>query len=185
MASIEEEIWKDIVGFEGIYQVSNLGRVRTVPHYVPGKSHGVDTVRLVKSNILKDAKSGNYRKVVLWSGGKYKNCLVHRLVAEAFIPNPDNLPQVNHLDENKYNNRADNLEWCTAKYNMNYGNRPLNASKALKGRYVPKGKDNPCYGMKRSAESREKMRQSALKRQARERALREQKKLEEMQNGKQ
>lgn len=65
-------------------------------------------------------KSSQYYQTVLYKNGKAKNFFVHRLVAEAFIPNPDNLPQVNHVDHNPFNNRADNLEWCTAKYNCNH-----------------------------------------------------------------
>lgn len=98
------EIWKDVVGAEDYYQISNLGRI---------KSKGT-------GEILKPSKSGEYRHIELRYGID-KNVLIHRLVAEAFVPNPLNLPCVNHIDEDKENNRADNLEWCTYKYNSSYG----------------------------------------------------------------
>lgn len=100
-----EEIWKDIEGYEG-YQISNIGRVRR------------------NDRLLKTIKyNTGYLRTGLCKDGKQKLYYVHRLVAKAFIPNPDNLPQVNHKDEDKTNNRVDNLEWCDAKYNMNYGTR--------------------------------------------------------------
>ena len=116
MKRIDElEVWKDIVGNEGLYQVSNFGRVRSVDHH---DSLG----RLQIGRVLKPQLDGrkNYFHVTL---ANRKIVQVHTLVAQAFIPNPNNLPQVNHKDENKQNNRADNLEWCTAKYNNSYGSR--------------------------------------------------------------
>ena len=101
-----KETWKDIEGYEGLYQVSNLGKVRS----------------LRKNIILKNQITSNgYEMVVLSINNIHKYFLIHRLVANAFILNPDNLPQVNHKDENKTNNCVDNLEWCTPKYNYNYG----------------------------------------------------------------
>ena len=103
-----EEIWKDIKGFEGKYQVSNLGRVRGF-------------VR-VKGKILSyHPSSDGYLRAELRKDGKKIRFYVHRLVAQAFISNPDNLPEVNHKDEDKTNNKVDNLEWCTHEYNANYG----------------------------------------------------------------
>lgn len=98
------EEWKDVVGAEKYYQISNLGRIRN---------------KITKC-ILKPSRSGSYRHIELRYGVN-KNVLIHRLVAEAFVPNPNNYSYVNHIDENKENNRADNLEWCTAKYNIHYG----------------------------------------------------------------
>lgn len=105
------EIWKDIEGYEGLYQVSSFGRVKSLNYNKTGKEQ-----------YLKQRKnSSEYLQVDLWKKGKIKQSSVHRLVAEAFIPNTYNLPQVNHRDENKGNNRVDNLEWCDRKYNINYG----------------------------------------------------------------
>ena len=124
-----EEIWKDIEGYEGIYQVSNLGRVRSLDRLVPAAcalSKGNQVVNyLRKGVILKPhiaGKSG-YQYVALSIGDKPKYCRVHRLVACAFIPNPDNLPEVNHIDEDKSNNRVDNLEWVTHIQNEHHGTK--------------------------------------------------------------
>lgn len=105
-----EEIFKDIEGYEG-YQVSNYGNV---------KSLGNDKTR--KDKILKPAKTWyGYLRVGLWKQGKRKTHFVHRLVASAFIENPNNFCELNHKDEDKTNNIVDNLEWCTRLYNHNYG----------------------------------------------------------------
>ena len=108
-----KEIWKDIKGYEGLYQVSNLGRVKSLSR----KNHPKEEFR----NLITNSKG--YLIVNLLKNNKGKTNKVHRLVAEAFIPNPNNYPQVNHKDENKTNNHVDNLEWCTNKYNSNYGHR--------------------------------------------------------------
>ena len=109
------EIWKDIKGYEGLYQVSNLGRIKSLPRETNNQFSWCE--RILK---LKKTKFG-YLVACLKVNGKDSFKSVHRLVAEAFIPNPLNLPQVNHKDEDKSNNRVDNLEWCDAVYNMNYG----------------------------------------------------------------
>lgn len=101
------EIWKPVVGYEGLYEVSNTGEVRSLFRYK----------KLLKPTV---ARNG-YCAVELFKNKKRKHILVHRLVALAFIPNPDNLPMVNHKDETRDNNCVENLEWCTAKYNMNFG----------------------------------------------------------------
>lgn len=100
--------WKDIEGYEGLYQISNDGIVR---NQKTGK-------------IKKDTNSKGYRRVGLFKNSIGKWFAVHRLVAEAFIPNPDNLPVVNHKDEDKTNNKVENLEWCTVEYNNRYGTAP-------------------------------------------------------------
>ena len=112
-----EEIWKDKKDYEGHYQVSNCGRVKSI--------------KFGKEIILKQNIKGGYYSVVLSKNGILKNYLVHRLVAEAFLDNPDNLPQVNHKDECKTNNIVSNLEWCDRKYNVNYGSRNKRAAEKL------------------------------------------------------
>lgn len=107
------EIWKDIEGYEGLYQVSNLGRVKSLNYNHTGKS---------KNRILSKDKYG-YLFIRLHKDGVSKNYYVHRLVAEAFIPNPDNLPIVNHKSEVKTENFVWNLEWCDDWYNNHYGTR--------------------------------------------------------------
>lgn len=116
-----EEIWKDIKDFEGLYQGSNCGRAKSLDRYVKGKGH---SLQFKKGRILKPMKDPNgYLKVNLCKDGKVKAFTVHRLVAEAFLPNPHNYPCVNHKDENKQNNNVSNLEWCSAQYNNTYGTR--------------------------------------------------------------
>lgn len=111
-----KEIWKDIEGYEGSYKVSNMGRVRSIPHETPYGIRGID-------HILPQYGNGHgYMAVDLWKRNKSKRCYVHRLVASAFIPNPGNYPQVNHKNEDKSNNNVSNLEWCTCNYNNNYNN---------------------------------------------------------------
>lgn len=104
------EVWKDIQGFEGIYQVSNLGNVLSLNY----RNHGYAKQLTPKCN-----NSGRLW-VELIHGGKRRVALIHRLVGEAFIENPNNYLEINHKDENPKNNRADNLEWCTHEYNIRY-----------------------------------------------------------------
>lgn len=117
-----KEIWKDIPEYEKIYQVSNLGNVRVLDRFVNSAIKNNSIVKR-KGKILKQYNKGGYLQVTLTINNKRKYYNVQRLVALAFIPNPNNLPQVNHKDENPLNNNVSNLEWCTAKYNCNYGNR--------------------------------------------------------------
>ena len=105
------EIYKDIVGYEGKYQVSNLGNVKSLNYHRSGKEKVLTPFH----------KPNGYMTITLWKDNSGHTKHIHRLVAETFIENPDNLPEVNHIDENKENNRIDNLEWCNSKYNMNYG----------------------------------------------------------------
>lgn len=160
-----EEIWKDIVGYEGFYQVSNLGRVRSLDRYIEiTNKRGTLYRRPIKGKLLSlNSTDDDYISVALTKDSIGIFYSVHRLVAQAFIPNPDNLPQVNHKDENPSNNCADNLEWCTAKYNCNYGTRREKLSKSLSGRIRSEehcrriseshsGINNPMYGRKHTAE---------------------------------
>lgn len=114
-----KEIWKDIKDYEGLYQVSNFGRVKSLRRYV---ARGTNKY-WVNEKILKPRYTKGHYYTSLHKNKKSKNYYIHRLVAEAFIPNPDNLPCINHKDENTANNNVNNLEWCTHKYNANYGTR--------------------------------------------------------------
>lgn len=116
-----EEIWKDIKGYEGLYQVSNFGRVKSLDRWAEQKNR---KSRFIKGVMKKQHinKSG-YLTVGLCKDSKGTHYLVHRLVADAFIPNVENLSEVNHKDEVKTNNCVDNLEWCNHYYNSNYGTR--------------------------------------------------------------
>lgn len=112
------EGWRPVPGYEGIYEVSNLGRVRSLDR-IKRNGRGMKG-RIVK---LQEHPKTGYVAIGLYKDGTEKMTLVHRLVALAFIPNPDNLPEINHKDEDKTNNKADNLEWCNRTYNNNYGTR--------------------------------------------------------------
>ena len=116
-----QELWKDIVGFEGAYQVSNLGNVRSLDRIISYKNNGTLTQMRIKGKVLKlrPDKDG-YPRVNLKFGEKNKLAGVHRLVATAFLDNPDNLPCVNHKDYRRDNNCVDNLEWCSVEYNNHY-----------------------------------------------------------------
>lgn len=124
----EKEVWKDVVGYEGFYQVSNLGRVKSVDRLINGRYAGHKTK--AKGKLLKTfTNKTGYVRVALHINQRVNKFSVHRLVAMAFIPNPENKPQVNHIDETRNNNNVDNLEWATEKENSNYGTRPEKISK--------------------------------------------------------
>lgn len=161
-----EEIWKDIKGYENLYQVSNIGRVKSLERII---INSLGRKKTVKERILKQTKhKAGYYRIGLDREGKRKNYLVHRLVAQAFIPNPYNLPECNHKDENPLNNCIENLEWCDHKYNINYGTRTERASEKMKGHIVSQetrnkiskkieGENHPNYGKYLSQETRNKI----------------------------
>jgi len=123
-----EEIWKDIAGYEGYYQVSNLGNVRSLDRKI---DHGLyySTVK-GKSMPIRLNKKG-YPKVALTKGTVFKQPFIHRLVCIAFVPNPENKPQVNHIDGNKLNNHVSNLEWVTNLENTRHSYKYLNRAERM------------------------------------------------------
>ena len=111
-----KEIWKDIKNYEGLYKASNFGKIKSIK----------------KGILLKPfTNTRGYLQVDLYKCGKHKHFLVHRIIAETFLENKNNLEEVNHKDENKLNNNINNLEWCTSKYNCNYGTRNLKKYKPV------------------------------------------------------
>lgn len=115
----EKEIWLDVVGYEGYYQVSNMGRVKSLERKVWNKGRGCYVT--ISERILKAGKSNTgYMLVNLWKDGVRKNHWLHQLVCEAFCENPHGYKEVNHIDQNKENNCANNLEFCSRQYNMEY-----------------------------------------------------------------
>ena len=129
----EGEVWKDVVGYEGIYKVSNKGNVYSVERISSqGKKCG--------GRILKPVRNRNgYFKVDLSINGVRKGKYIHRLVTKAFIPNPENHPEVNHIDEDKANNNVENLEWCTSRYNTNHGTLIERISKKVRAINIKNG----------------------------------------------
>jgi len=148
----QEEIWKDIDGYEGLYQVSNIGRVRSLPRTVPdgGRRKGM---------IMKPHISNNYIHIGLYdrASKKNKSQIVHRLIAKTFIPNPLNKPQVNHINGIKHDNRVENLEWVTNAENMQHAfktglinnNGELGTKSKLTNNQVLKIREMASNGMKK------------------------------------
>ena len=122
------EEWRDIKGYEGLYQVSNTGKVKSLERTVRiGRGY-----RTVTEKIMKPRENNHgYLQLHLCREGKRKLCRIHRLVAQAFLPNPDNLSEVNHKDENKQNNYVENLEWCSHSYNNTYNDKAKKVGKKL------------------------------------------------------
>lgn len=155
------EIWKDINGYEGFYQISNFGNVKSL-----ARSCGTKLKKYTcKERILKKRKIDGYYTVALYKNGKMKSFKCSRLVAQAFIPNPTNLPCVNHIDEDKYNDCVSNLEWCSIKYNSNYGSVKEKLRQYRLGTHHSEetkhkmsiahiGKLNPMFGKRHSAVTR-------------------------------
>ena len=128
-----EEVWKPIKGYEGRYEISNYGFARSCKRVITNKC---GRKCILREKVLKPHYLPNgYLSVGLWKDGKKKDFYIHRLVASAFIPNDSDLPEVNHLDENKHNNYVQNLEWCTRIQNANHGthNARMAATKRNQG----------------------------------------------------
>lgn len=117
MINLENEIWKDIKGYEGKYQISSIGRIKSLGRWVKHKGWRFEEERMLNQYM---SQTG-YFYVALSKDSIQKKYKVHRLVAEAFLENPDNLPVINHKNEVKTDNRVENLEFCSVKYNTNYG----------------------------------------------------------------
>ena len=118
---MKNEEWRDVAGYEGLYQVSDQGRVKSL------ERKGRKSERILKPGVV----GGGYLMVVLCAGGKQKMHKVHRLVCQSFHENPENKPEVNHINEDKTDNRACNLEWSTAKENCNHGTRNERMAKGI------------------------------------------------------
>lgn len=135
-----EEIWKPVVGYEDLYEVSNLGKVRSIDRIIV---NNLGISKSLKGKILKESiERKGYVTIVLCRHNSIKRKSIHRLVAQAFLPNPFNYPQVNHKNEIKSDNRVENLEWCTCSYNVQYGSREGKQGKARSRkvyRYKPNG----------------------------------------------
>jgi hypothetical protein len=126
-----QETWRDVQGYEGLYMVSNLGNVKALPRFHNNNGCGY----MQKERIMLQGKRGRYPRVTLRKDGIAKDMSVHRLVAMAFIPNPEKKPCVNHIDNNPENNCVDNLEWCTHRENALHAYRVANVCHGRKGKH--------------------------------------------------
>lgn len=128
---MENEIWKPVENYEGLYEVSNLGRIKSLERTVWNKGRGY--YKTVPERTLKGVSDkDSYLVVYLCKNGKSKTHKVHRLVAEAFIPNPNNLPLINHKNEDKTDNKVENLEWCSYSYNNTYNDKAKKIGRKLR-----------------------------------------------------
>lgn len=124
---MKHEIWKPVNGYEGLYEVSNSGKVRSLRfRNIEGRAGILREITL----------PSGYKYVNLHKDGVAKHHYLHRLVATAFIPNPNGLPEVNHRNENPGDNTLNNLEWCSSQYNKNYGNRAIKMAETKKDRFT-------------------------------------------------
>lgn len=155
------ETWKDIEGYEGMYQVSDAGRVRSLDRYV----NHVTGKRITRGKIMRPhAMPNGYFTIGLSIGRRRRDYYIHRLVASAFIENKDGLPQVNHKDEDKSNNAACNLEWCDQSYNNNYGtkNKRFRASRGTAIEMISNGAIVREFVSMRQAEAETGLRRKSI-----------------------
>lgn len=167
---LANEEWRDIVGYEGKYQVSSLGRVKSLERITHNNKSSNTSwkTRRVKERILRHGDNPNgYEFVQLSKDGRLHIFYIHRLVANAFIPNPENLPIINHKDQTPKNNKASNLEWCTQKYNVNY------ADAIDKIRAFLLSDKNPCRGVPRSESFKQKVRKPVIQMDSQGNTIRE------------
>lgn len=141
------EIWKDIPGYEGSYQVSNYGKVKSLNREIT--AGGAIKNRAVRERILKQGRnSKGYYHFVVSKNGETKIIRTHRIIAKLFIPNPSGFSEVNHKNETKSNNSAANLEWCNRQFNLQYGTGRKRLSNTLKGRKRPDLAGEKCASSK-------------------------------------
>lgn len=136
------EQWKPIPGYEGLYMVSSNGRVKSLDRFSYRKDGRTNLYRSRFMSLSSDTKG--YKRVGLTKNGKTTGYLVHRLVAEAFIPNPDSLPQVNHINEIKDDNRVENLEWVSCADNVNHATGKIRCGKAHEFPVIMIDDDGKC-----------------------------------------
>ena len=185
------EEWRDVKGYEGLYQVSNEGRVKSLKRYRKNKAGCVAKIqeKLIKPHL----NHRGYCQAPLCKDSVVRMFAVHRLVAKAFLPNPDNLPQVNHKDEDKENNfvfinedgsvnlEKSNLEWCTNEYNSRYGTRGQRIGDKLRGVQFSDERKEKMKGRVFSQETRQKISEASKGRKHTEETKR---KLSEVHKGK-
>lgn len=127
-----DEIWKPVVGYEGLYEVSSKGRVKSLNKIVNHKRYGIQNKKEFILNISKTTNFGYFR-CKLTKDNITKSFFIHRIVAEAFLSNENSYPIINHIDYNKQNNNVENLEWCTNRYNINHSNSIKKKSSKYQG----------------------------------------------------
>lgn len=149
MGEIENEIWLPVSDFEGLYEISNIGRVRSVNKQV---FNGFAYYERKGHVLAPHLRPNGYYSAMLYKDGKYKCFAVHRLVALAFLPNPENKPFIDHIDGNPQNNKLENLRWCTQKENMA---NSTSRERMLAARKF--GPEHHCYGKHWPEERKKKM----------------------------